>query len=368
MITRGRAYMAEPVSGEMLKSVMEEYLRGSDRRRELRKAYENDRAILRRKRQEGMPNNRLAHGYPRYIVTMASGYLLGKPVDYQAAEGQEEALDRVLEAYDEADVQSVDAELAKDASIYGTGIEMIYADDEAKPKTAALDAESAFVVYDDTVENRPMLGVRFAEKRDISGTRTGWTVWAYTERAETRYTASELTGPYTQEEYRAHYFGGVPMVEYWNGEDEQGDFEGVMTLIDAYDTLESDRINDKEQFVDALLVLTGCRMETNENGETPGQQLRKEKLLYLPDSDAKAEYLCRSLTETDVEVLREALKTDIHKFSMVPEMTDQEFAGNASGVAMRYKLLGLEQLIRIKERWFREALREGCGCLRPSFR
>ena len=42
---------------------------------------------------------------------------------------------------------------------------------------------------------------------------------------------------------------------------------------------------------------------------------------------------------------------------MVPDLTDESFAANASGVAMRYKLLGLEQLTAIKERWFREGLR-----------
>ena len=43
--------------------------------------------------------------------------------------------------------------------------------------------------------------------------------------------------------------------------------------------------------------------------------------------------------------------------SMVPDLTDESFAANASGVAMRYKLLGMEQLTAIKERWFREGLR-----------
>jgi len=42
---------------------------------------------------------------------------------------------------------------------------------------------------------------------------------------------------------------------------------------------------------------------------------------------------------------------------MVPDLSDEHFSGNASGVAMRFKLLGLEQLVKIKERWFREGLR-----------
>ena len=57
-------------------------------------------------------------------------------------------------------------------------------------------------------------------------------------------------------------------------------------------------------------------------------------------------------------MLKNALNADIHKMCMVPDMTDANFAGNSSGVAMRYKLLGLEQLTRIKERWFREGLRQ----------
>ena len=54
-----------------------------------------------------------------------------------------------------------------------------------------------------------------------------------------------------------------------------------------------------------------------------------------------------------VRVLRE----DIHRLSLVPDLSDRSFAQNLSGVAMRYKLMGLEQLAAIKERWFREALK-----------
>jgi SPP1 family phage portal protein len=43
---------------------------------------------------------------------------------------------------------------------------------------------------------------------------------------------------------------------------------------------------------------------------------------------------------------------------MVPNLTDKNFAANASGVAMKYKLLGLEQLAIIKERYFKKGLRK----------
>lgn len=374
MITRNREYMAEPVPIEMLRSVLIEYKKGRERRERLRKAYENQRCILDRAKLPDTPNNRLAHGFPRYIVTMAAGYLLGGPVTYTDAE-QQEALEQVTAAYAAADAGSVDIELARQASIYGKAVELEYVDEQAQPRCAALDPESAFVVYDDTVAHKPMFGVSFSKRTKPDGSLEGYAVNVYTDANMYRYeaeAAENIQEPVSVEE---HFFGAVPMVEFWNDENERGDFEQVESLIDAYDVLESDRVNDKEKFVDSLLVLTGARMEneyrtvttTDANGNsittqeisaTPAQQLRRDKMLYLPDAEAKAEYLSRTMNEADVEVLRAALKADIHKFSFVPDLTDENFASNASGVAMRYKLLGLEQLTRIKEKWFREALRE----------
>ena len=121
--------------------------------------------------------------------------------------------------------------------------------------------------------------------------------------------------------------------------------------------LESDRINDKQQFVDAMLVLTGCTLDVDERGRTPGQQLREDKMLALPDNQASAQYLTNTLHESDIDILRNAINEDIHKYAMVPDLSDKNFAANASGVAMRYKLLGLEYLTSVKEQWFREGLR-----------
>ena len=158
-------------------------------------------------------------------------------------------------------------------------------------------------------------------------------------------------------EENVHYFGGVPLVEYWNDENEMGDFEWVIPQIDGYDKLESDRLNDKEQFVDALLLLTGCVMDKDERGREPWKQLREDKALCLPDSTASATYLHNSMDENGNHIFRDNIVEDIHKLSMVPDLSDRNFAANASGVAMKYKLLGLEQLTRIKEQWFTEGLK-----------
>ena len=358
MISRSKEHLAPALRNQLLRSVLSEFLLGREERETLRRYYENRHPILERRREAGLPNHRLCHGFARYITTMASGYLLGKPVSYQARE-QQEALQPLLQAYARTDVQSLDAELARQASIYGRGVEILYADEHASPRASSVSPENAFVVYDAAISLKPLLGIRFSEERNVENHLQGYRIEVYTpEQMEVYHAPQLLSSSYGTPEIVPHFFGGVPMIEYWNGEDEQGDFASVLTLIDAYDRLESDRVNDKEQFVDALLVITGARMETDERGRTPAQQLRQDKLLYLPDQEAGASYLARSMPENDVEVLRDAIKSDIHKFSLVPDLTDEHFSGNTSGVAMKFKLLGLDQLVRMKERWFREGLRE----------
>jgi len=169
----------------------------------------------------------------------------------------------------------------------------------------------------------------------------------------------------------AHYFGGVPMTEYWNNAAETGDFEPVLPLIDAYDALQSDRVNDKQQFTDAIMVLKGVGALGLEDAETDeptaddpaaaavaaSRRLRHTRTLFLPGDGADAGFITKPDSESGAELLRKSLADDIHKLSFVPDLTDDKFAGNLSGVAMRFKLLGFEQHTKIKERWFREALR-----------
>ena len=348
-----------PVTGETVSGAIAEFLRDVRPRLDrLCKAYEGRGAITRRMRSPGLPNNHLVHAFPRYIVTMASGYLVGKPVSYDDS-AQSEAVNALREAYAACDMDSVDAELATDAAIYGRGVCICYADGRGRPKAATLSPKTAFVVYDDTVEHRPVFGVHWLDRFDAQGKRCGVTVHAYTAAEELTFTGRSLSLITQEGGPRAHYFGGVPVVEFWNNAQETGDFEPVLSLIDAYDTLESDRINDKQQFTDAVLLLTGCTLENDnpEDKRSPAQKLLEEKTLSLPDTDASAQWLVKQSDEAGAEILRQALREDIHKMSMVPDLTDESFAANASGVAMRYKLLGLEQLTAIKERWFREGLR-----------
>lgn len=307
---------------------------------------------------KGLPNNRIVANHAKYITDIAVGYVTGNPVKY---EGQ--GIDDILDVYKQIDIVSHDAELAKDLSIFGVGLELYFmtSDDNPIPKVTVIDPRQIFLVVDDTVEYKPLFGVHYYPKRDMDNQVIGYNVNVYTEKFMTQYFVKDLGGEnYELIDRRPHYFGGIPVVEFWNNEEQQGDFEQQITLIDAYNVLMSDRVNDKEQLVDAILKLKGVSLgDDEEEASRTIQLLKRYKVLELPaGQDADAAWLVKNLNENDIEVLRNAIRDDIHQFAMVPNLTDKNFAANASGVAMKYKLLGLEQLAKIKERYFIQGLRE----------
>ena len=337
-------------------SAVEEAVRdfeaGAGRLARLARYYEGKHDILSRTRLTGLPNSRICHAYPRYIAQVSASYLLGEPVQVDGPEPGASALRALLQR---ASADSVDVELALYQAIYGRAVSLCYEDHQARPYVCSLSPRNAFVVYDDTVAADPLFGVYVRESRE------GKTYTVYTDRFVVTYDRNRRA------QARPHPFLALPMVEYKNGADAHGDFEDVMALIDAYNLLQADRMNDRQQFSDALLVLTGVMGIGSDDTGSAMERLRQEKTLALPDSDAKAEWLVKTPQEMDVDILRKALAQDIHKFSLTPDFSDERFAGNASGIAIKYKLFNFDNRIKLKERYFvtglRERARAFCGWL-----
>ncbi len=125
-----------------------------------------------------------------------------------------------------------------------------------------------------------------------------------------------------------------------------------MTLVDAYNMTQSLSLDDLMDFTDAFLVIRGMSGTDDEDVK----RMRLNKVLEFDDTSGSAEWLIKNLNDAYIENLKNRLQTDIHKFSNIPDMSDSNFAGNATGVAIKYKLIGLEQIRSRKEREFKKAL------------
>lgn len=327
------------------------------RREKLARYYEGRHAILDRVKSSELANQKIVTNHAKYISDFASAYLLGEPVSYTA----DSDITEITDALRIADSATQDADLALDCSIFGVAYDLTYmAENDTKIKLARISPLNAFVVYDDTVEQNPVFGVYFYpvyKQNTFSADIEKYKCQLLTDKYIQSFELSPTFMLGNSEEPTEHFFGKVPLDEIYNNGQRMGDFEQVTTLIDAYNMLQSDRVNDKEQFVDAILVIKGMVLgDTNAEKRETLDAVRENRALELA-SDADVSYLTRQLDEASVEVLRKDIVADIHKISGVPDMSDEHFAGNSSGVAMKYKLLALEQLTKTKERYFAEGLR-----------
>ena len=327
--------------------------------------YEGKHAIEEKQRtEEGAPNHKPVSNHAKDISDTASGYFMGSPISYDS---KDKDIEKLQEAFETAEVNDTDQDNALFQSACGVAYDYTYVKEgETELATRNLDSRHAFMVYDDTIERRELFGVYYDVVRDdIHNTdRFDALVCNDTELIEyTLYpmnntTEDDVAKLSAEGKHTPHNLGYIPITEYQNNKFGIGDFEAQIGLIDAYNTLMADRINDKEQFIDSILVLYGAVLgDDAEETDEAQKDLKRRKLLEMP-LGAKAEYLSRTLDETSVETLRKALKEDIYTLSHVPNLTDEHFAGNSSGVAMEYKLLGLEMLTKVKERYYRKGLKK----------
>ena len=295
------------------------------------------------------PNNKIANSYASYITDTLVGYFMGKPVSYNADDDKVlEELNMIFEYNDEADEN---IELAKNASIYGVAYEMLYMSEE-EVRFKSLDPKQCIPIFDDTIDSNLLAFIRYYDNYDVVQDKTITIIELITDTTITRYQCGNNYSNFTLLDSYKHYFGMVPIAIFKNNEEELGDFETVISLIDAYDKLESDSLNDFEYFVDAYLALYGFTAEPEDI-----QQMTENRVLLM-DEGTSAEWLTKNVSDNNIENIKNRIDADIHKFAKCPNMADKEFASNASGVAIKFKLLGTENKVSIKERKFKRGLQQ----------
>lgn len=283
-------------------------------------------------RNHGAPNNKVVANFCKYISDMDTGFFIGKPVAYASFTGNGDEVQALQDVFKYNDEAAHNMELAEEASITGDGYELLYMDADANIRFRRIPSEEVILVCDASLEENVMLGIRHYRVYDLDGETYQEYVDVYDDSTVTNYsydsgTLRLISAP------QPHFFSDVPIVEYANNQLHQGDFEGVITQIDAYNLAQSCTMDDMEDV----------------------QEMRRNKVLLL-DNTGDAKWLIKNLNDTYIENMKSRLEKDIHKFSSVPDMSDEAFSGNASGVAIKYKLIGMEQIRSRKEVAFRKGL------------
>lgn len=244
-------------------------------------------------------NNKITVNLANYIVTFKDAYLLSSPVQYIAATGEDdisEAVNKLNGFMYEEDKESKDKRLVNWMHICGVAPRMVLPnpdydnDEDSSPALLySLDPREAFVIYYSGLGKRPKAGV----------------LKQYDEDGEQIYYVYVKSGMYTIREnkvvdFSVYDYGRVPIVEYVNNAARIGAFEVVLPPMNAVNTLESNRIDNVVDFVNAYDVFKNCEIDQKTYSELTagGQAIMIRSTMGL---DASVTRITSELNQTGIQ-------------------------------------------------------------------
>lgn len=356
-VTKEGMYLS--ASDEISSAVLKAFINDNESKKtayqENRKLYSGEHSILSEPGDphSARPDNRLVSNWANYIVDTYVGYFIGKPPKISLDESaSNEHLQNWLN--DNSFVDKL-TEIAKQVAVYGRSYMLAYQDENSDTKMTVVAPDEGFMIYDMTINHAP---IAFVHYQYFNNEMTGE---LYKQNRVMEFDNSGKTTKTTNS-----LFDSVPAVEFYANTERLSLIGKASTLINEYDSVLSRKANQVDYFDQAYLKILGVPLQRDENTGEPILDLGNNKVLYSPDPEAAhgvVDFISKPDGDNMQENMLNRLKDDIFQASMVANLNDEAFLGNSSGVAIRYKLLPMQNQASVEERKFTIALRNLLGTI-----
>lgn len=331
-----------PLTEEGLSAAVSEFLnRVRPEQERLFDYYRGEQPVPKGETARGRPNNLLRVPFPRYITEVQTGYFLGLPPTLAFSAPEAGA------AYGELSrsmgMEHLLFDTGRDMSVCGAGFVLVWLE-RSGLRACRCNPLSCFALRSGEAGG-PLLGtVRLYDGGN--GATRGVLYQPDTLRPFLWDGRQAIFLPPEE-----NLLGVLPLLPFSNNCQGTGDFEMVTGLVDAYNLLLSGAMDDMQSVANAFLALYGLQGTTHSDIE----EANRSRVLCLHDN-GRAEFVVKDLNHEALCQLEKNLRRNILQLSMTPDLSDEAFAGQTSGVALRYKLWGIEQVRSAKERSFTEGL------------
>lgn len=290
------------------------------------------------------PDNRLAVNFPKYVTDVFLGFAYGIPVKKQH---EDDSVNEAIMEFDRINnIADHDFELAKSVCEYGHAFEYMYQDEEAKTRVSENTPKELFVVYENNLRKSALFAVRYGVKDD------GTTKYG---EVMTKEWIRDFEGSEYKEE-RPNPYGKIPVVEWIMNDERMSLYEEIAGITEIYNKGIGEKANDVDSFAEAYLAILGA--EIDEEGV---YKIRDNRIINLYGTDNAKDILVQFLQKPTAdgtqENLLERLERLVHKISMIPDINSESF-GNASGVALEYKLQPMSNLAKNMDRKVLKSMRK----------
>ena len=244
--------------------------------------------------------NKIVENRANEIVSFKSGYLMGEPLQYVSrgnGDNIADAINQLNEFVFAEEKPAKDKELADWFHICGTSFRMVLPDemagedDESPFEIYTLDPRNTFVVYNNGLGNKPILGVKYVVDENGVVHYSCYSDHEYFEIVESKVIS-----------YDTHILGEIPIIEYPLNMARIGAFELVIPLLDAINLTDSNRLDGVEQFIQALMLFHNVDISSEDFDE-----LRERGAIKFKDIDpqlkAEINYLVSNLNQGETQTL-----------------------------------------------------------------
>lgn len=309
--------------------------------------YDGAQAILNKSYSDASkPCSKTVVNYCKNIADSYTGYLATPSFISYRSQNDIEDIMNILRYND---YQCEDADFLLNALIYGTAAELMFIDSEGQVRFRQINPTQCFGIYDDSLTGDLMYFVRFYKASEWDNTDK-YFVDVYSDYDVKHYFTFGKNGSLTFMSAEPHYFGQCP-ANIFTLPDERSIYDCIMGLQDAANELLSSEIDDYSAFVDAYMVLQGVDADTDDIAA-----MKENRVLVLPEG-AAANYLTKAANDVQIENILKRIHESIYRVAQCPDFSGESFVnGVSSGVAIQYRLTGMETRAGKIEAAMRKAL------------
>lgn len=309
--------------------------------------YDGIQAILNKSYSDPTkPCSKTVINYCKNIVDSYCGYLATPGyISYYSQDN----IDEIMNILRYNDYQAEDSDFLLDALVYGTAAELMYIDSEGKTRFRLINPTQCFGIYDDSLTGDLMYFVRMYKANDWDNSDLYY-VDVYSDYNVRHYTMSGMSGYLTFKSEEPHYFSQCP-ANIFTLPDEKSIFDCIISQQDSVNELLSSEIDDYSAFCDAYLCITGADAEADDI-----EIMKENRVIILPDG-AIASWLTKNANDAQVENMLKRIHDSIYRIAQCPDFSSETFVGGvSSGIAIRYRLTGMENRAGIIEGRMKKAL------------
>ena len=278
------------------------------------------------------------------VVDFTVGYQAGNPINLVARsvnaemKHSDKRILKVNEMLAEENKQAKDIELFRNFHIAGVAYAMVVPKDYMTGTSPfdllVLDPRNTFIVYSNDAYERPMVAVTYSVLQN--GTKR---VTAYSNDYIYEF-GMGVDGSANGFNIVPNILRMIPIIEFAANSDYAGCFEKAIPLMDAINDINSNRVDDIEQFVQSLLWLHNAELseDAKEELKSGGGILQTKSVGN--GADAKVVYLTQTLNQNETQTYVDYLYKQVLQICGVPSR--EKSTGGNTGSAM-YLSNGYEQ-------------------------